>query len=149
MVPRHPGKLRGDHSHDAGGRVQRRTDPPRGRCLRTNARVTGAYDLHFLGSRAITGEPQRYLDERIMTDLYKSGWVNKACFDLIKEAGSTIDPKAKEKLYFRIQEIMNNDLAPQVFLHQTNGFFAFREQRQEFHNASDVHILLRNGGNEI
>ena len=98
----------------------------------TNARLTGGYDLHFLGSRAITGEPQRYLDERIVTDLYKSGWVNKECFDLIKEAGRTIDPKAKEKLYFRIQEIMSNELAPQVFLHQTHGFFAFRNNVKNF-----------------
>ena len=98
----------------------------------TNARITGGYDLHFLGSRAITGEPQRYLEERIVTDLYKSGWVNKECFDLIREAGRTIDPKAKEKLYFRIQEIMSSELAPQVFLHQPPGFFAFRNNVKDF-----------------
>lgn len=98
----------------------------------TNARLTGAFDLHFLGSRAITGEPQRYLDERVVTDLYKSGWVHKECFDLIKEAGRTIDPKAKEKLYFRIQEIMYNEVAPQAFLHQANGFYAYRNNVKNF-----------------
>jgi ABC-type transport system substrate-binding protein len=98
----------------------------------TTARTTGGYDLHFLGSRAITGEPQRYLEERIVKDLYKSGWVNKECFDLITEAGKTIDPKSKEKLYFRIQEIMYNDAGPQIFLHQAHGFYAYRSNVKNF-----------------
>jgi len=98
----------------------------------TNARLTGAFDLHFLGSRAITGEPQRYLDERIVTDLYKSGWVHKETFDLIKEAGRTIDSKAKEKLYFRIQEIMYDEVAPQAFMHQAHGFYAYRNNVKNF-----------------
>jgi ABC-type transport system substrate-binding protein len=98
----------------------------------TTARLSGSFDLHFLGSRAITGEPQRYLDERVVVDLYKSGWVHKECFDLIKEAGRTIDPKKKESLFIRIQEIMYNEVAPQVFLYQLNGFYAYRNNVKNF-----------------
>jgi ABC-type transport system substrate-binding protein len=98
----------------------------------TTARLSGAYDLHYLGSRAITGEPQRYLEERVVSDLYKSGWVNKECFDLIKEAEKTIDLKKKERLYIRIQEIMTNELAPQIFLWQLDSYFAYKSNVKNF-----------------
>jgi ABC-type transport system substrate-binding protein len=98
----------------------------------TNARLSGSYDLHYLSSRATTGEPQRYLDQRVSGDLYKSGWVDKECFDLIKEAGRTIDPKKKESLYLRIQEIMYNGLAPQIFLWQLDSFYAYRNNIKNF-----------------
>lgn len=98
----------------------------------TTARLGGSYDLHYLGSRAITGEPQRYLEERVLGDLYKSGWVNKECFDLIKEAAKTVDLKKKERLYLRIQEIMYNELAPQIFFWQLDSFFAYKSNVKNF-----------------
>ncbi len=98
----------------------------------TDARMSGSYDLHYLSSKATTGEPQRYLEQRVSGDLYKSGWVNKECFDLIKEAGWTIDPKKKESLYLRVQEIMYNELAPQIFLWQLDGFYAYRNNVKNF-----------------
>jgi peptide/nickel transport system substrate-binding protein len=101
----------------------------------TKARKTGDYDLHFLGSRAITGEPQRYLDERVMEDIYKSGWAHDECFNLIKEAGKTIDPKKKSELYTRIQEIMYEEKAPQLYFWQLDNFFAYRN------NVKNVKVL--------
>ncbi|MBW1960253.1 MAG: ABC transporter substrate-binding protein [Deltaproteobacteria bacterium] len=98
----------------------------------TKARKTGDYDLHFLGSRAITGEPQRYLEERVLNDIYKSGWKNNECFDLIRKAGKTIDRAEKEKLYIRIQEIMYNELAPQIYLWQLDNFYAYRNNVKNF-----------------
>ena len=98
----------------------------------TKARKTGDYDLHFLGSRAITGEPQRYLAERVVNDIYKSGWANQECFDLIKEAGRTIDFAEKAKLYVKIQEIMYKELAPQIYFWQLDNFFAYRNNVKNF-----------------
>ena len=98
----------------------------------TKARKSGDYDLHFLGSRAITGEPQRYLAERVVSDIYKSGWKNQECFDLIAEAGKTVDRAKKEKLYTRIQEIMYNESAPQIYFWQLDNFFAYRNNVKNF-----------------
>ena len=98
----------------------------------TKARKSGDYDLHFLGSRAITGEPQRYLDERVRVDIYKSGWANEECFNLITEAGKTVDPKKKEAQYTRIQEIMFQEKAPQIYFWQLENFFAFRKNVENF-----------------
>jgi ABC-type transport system substrate-binding protein len=98
----------------------------------TKARKSGDYDLHFLGSRAITGEPQRYLDERVREDIYQSGWVHTECFRLIQEAGKTVDPTKKERLYIQIQEIMFKEKSPQIYLWQLENFFAYRNNVKHF-----------------
>lgn len=92
----------------------------------TTARTTGDYDVHFLGSRAATGEPQRYLNERVVNDIYKSGWKNEKCFELIKEAQGKTDPEKKSQLYIQIQEIMYKELAPQIYLWQLENYMAYR-----------------------
>jgi peptide/nickel transport system substrate-binding protein len=97
-----------------------------------DARRAGSYDLHYLGSRAMTGDPDRYFAERVVADIYRSGYKSDALFDLIKRGGTTMDPARRQKVYEQVQELMARELAPQVFLYQLPTLYAYRTNVQGF-----------------
>ena len=81
----------------------------------------GNYDLYMTESNAVTGDAQRYLNERIIGDAYKSGWKDKYKDDpalaLMAEAGRTVDPTKREQIYKQIQQQLWNN-PPILYLFQ-------------------------------
>ena len=77
------------------------------------ARDAGNFDLYMTESNAVTGDAQRYLNERIVGDLYKTGWKDKYKDDpaLAKmiEAGRTVDPAKREALYKEVQKGLSDN----------------------------------------
>jgi peptide/nickel transport system substrate-binding protein len=85
------------------------------------ARDAGNYDLYMTESNAVTGDAQRYFVERMVGDVYKSGWKDTFKEDpalaLIAEAGRTVDPAKREAVYKQAQQALWNN-PPIVYLFQ-------------------------------
>jgi len=85
------------------------------------AREAGNWDLYMTESNAVTGDAQRYFNERIIGDVYKSGWKDKYKDDpalaMMIEAGRTVDPVKREQMYKQIQQQLWNN-PPILYLFQ-------------------------------
>lgn len=66
---------------------------------------------------AVTGDPARFLLERVVTDAYKTGYKNQEAFDTIRQATREIDAAKQDLLYKKAQEQMWED-APIVYVYQ-------------------------------
>lgn len=84
---------------------------------RTTRSQAGNFDMAYLGSIAVTGEPARYLLERIVTDAYKTGYRNPAAFEVVNQATRETDPAKQDALYKKFQEMIWED-APIVYIYQ-------------------------------
>ncbi len=78
----------------------------------------GKHDIGYLSSVAVTGDPDRYFQERIVQNVYHAGYKNQAVNDLIAKAGTTIDAKRRQALYEDLQMKMWEDM-PIVYFIQT------------------------------
>ena len=77
----------------------------------------GKYDVGYLSSVAVTGDPDRYFNERIVRDAYSMKYVNPEIKKMIETAATTIDPAKRQQQYEDIQLKMWDDM-PIVYLHQ-------------------------------
>jgi peptide/nickel transport system substrate-binding protein len=84
---------------------------------RADMTASGTFDMAYLGSIAVTGDPARYLLERVVTDAYKTGYRNQAAFDAIIGATKETDPAKQDALYKKAQELMWAE-APIVYVYQ-------------------------------
>jgi peptide/nickel transport system substrate-binding protein len=84
---------------------------------RADMTSSGNFDMAYLGSIAVTGDPARYLLERLVTDAYKTGYRNQAAFDAIVGAAKEIDPAKQDALYKKAQDLMWEE-APIVYVYQ-------------------------------
>ncbi len=78
----------------------------------------GKHEIGYLSSVAVTGDPDRYFQERIVQNVYRAGYKNQTVLDLIQKAATTIDEKQRQALYEDIQMKMWNDM-PIVYLLQS------------------------------
>lgn len=78
----------------------------------------GKHEIGYLSSVAVTGDPDRYFQERIVQDVYRTGYKNQAVNDLIAMAATTIDEKKRQAIYEEIQTKMWEDM-PIVYLTQS------------------------------
>lgn len=84
---------------------------------RTSRSQAGTFDMAYLGSIAVTGEPARFLVERIVTDAYKTGYKNPAAFELVTKATAEADTAKQDALFKQFQEMIWED-APIVYIYQ-------------------------------
>jgi ABC-type transport system substrate-binding protein len=78
----------------------------------------GKYAIAFSSSVAMTGDPDRYFRERIIGDMWKTGYSPAPINQLIERAGATIDERKRQALYEEIQQKMWEDM-PVIYLQQT------------------------------
>ncbi|MFN8525577.1 MAG: ABC transporter substrate-binding protein [Chloroflexota bacterium] len=91
----------------------------------------GKYQMGMLSSIAVTGDADRYMQERIVQDINKSGYKDDRVIPLIKQAASETDNAKRTALYEQIQEIMWEG-PPVIYLYQIDWTYAARKAVQGF-----------------
>lgn len=71
------------------------------------ARFSGNYDFFITDSNVVTGDPQRYFNERVLGDPYKAGWAEsykgEPALEMLREAGRTLEASKRDDLYKKVQ----------------------------------------------
>lgn len=91
----------------------------------------GNYQMGLLASIAVTGDADRYFKERMVQDVYQSGYQNEEVNELIRQAGAETDPAQRQALYEQVQEIMWEG-PPVIYLYQINWLYAAQEGVEGF-----------------
>lgn len=107
------------------------------------ARNAGNYELLYVSSIAVTHEGMRFLQERILNDVYKSGYSNPEFTVLMEELLETIDPAKQQVLFEQIQE-QQYGAAPHIYLYYPPHIYAIRSDIQGFEGGPDRSIRLWN-----
>lgn len=96
-----------------------------------NSFIEGDYEVGYAGSIAVTGDPDRYLQERVVGDLYHTKFGDEEAKNVIRQAAQTIDSAERQALYeqaaLRIWEA-----PPFIYLHQINWNYAARSNVTKF-----------------
>jgi peptide/nickel transport system substrate-binding protein len=96
-----------------------------------NSFNAGQYEVGYGGSIAVTGDPDRYLQERIVGDLYHVKFGDEEAKNLIKQAATVVDSAKRQDLYeqaaLRIWEA-----PPFIYLHQINWNYGARSKVKTF-----------------
>ncbi len=82
-----------------------------------NSFIDGKYEVGYAGSIAVTGDPDRYLQERVVGDLYHTKFADDQARDLIKQAASVNDRDQRQSLYEQAA-VRIWDQPPFIYLHQ-------------------------------
>jgi ABC-type transport system substrate-binding protein len=93
--------------------------------------IDGDYEIGYAGSIAVTGDPDRYLQERVVGDLYHTGFADEEAKNLIKQAGSTIPTEERQALYEQAAVKIWN-APPFIYLHQINWNYAAKSSVTNF-----------------
>ncbi|MCC7370940.1 MAG: ABC transporter substrate-binding protein [Chloroflexi bacterium] len=91
----------------------------------------GQYQMGMLSSIAVTGDADRYMQERLVQDINKSGYKDEKVVSLIKQAASETDSARRQALYEEIQDIMWQG-PPVIYLYQIDWTYAARKTVQGF-----------------
>jgi len=96
-----------------------------------NGYLEGQYQMGMLSSIAVTGDADRYLQERMVGDIYKSGYKDEQLNGLIKQAAGETDNTRRQTLYEQVQDIMWQG-PPVIYLYQIDWTYAARKTVQGF-----------------
>ncbi len=91
----------------------------------------GKYEVGYSGSIAVTGDPDRYLQERIVGDLYHVKFGDEAVKQQIRDAATTIDTAKRQALYEQAAAGIWQ-APPFIYLHQINWNYAARAKVKTF-----------------
>ncbi len=105
---------------------------------------SGNYDLAYLSSIAVTGDPSRFFIQRILDDFHKTGYRSERAFDLIRRAARETDQAKQGALYKELQAVLKQDL-PHMYLFQDEWLYGFRKGIQNFkprsHRLKDFYMV--------
>ncbi|MCL4534213.1 MAG: ABC transporter substrate-binding protein [Bacteroidetes bacterium] len=90
----------------------------------TAARGAGSYNIYVTG--AATWDPDQIMDQRIRSDVFKSGWVNQQVFDLILQGQTTVDQTKRAKIYQDAQDILYKE-GPMIWLYQMEAIYGVKK----------------------
>ena len=79
----------------------------------------------------MTGDPDRYLQERIVGDLYHVKFGDEEAKNLIRQAAQVVDPAKRQELYEQAA-IRIWQAPPFIYLHQINWNYAARARVKTF-----------------
>jgi peptide/nickel transport system substrate-binding protein len=96
-----------------------------------NSFIAGQYEIGYAGSIAVTGDPDRYLQERVVGDLYHTKFADDEARSLIRQAASVTDPAQRQALYEQAA-IRVWDQPPFIYLHQIDWNYAARSKLKTF-----------------
>jgi len=91
----------------------------------------GKYEVGYAGSIAVTGDPDRYLQERVVGDLYHTKFADETVKQQIRDAATTIDPAKRQVLYEQAAAGIWQ-APPFIYLHQINWNYAAGKKVKKF-----------------
>jgi ABC-type transport system substrate-binding protein len=91
----------------------------------------GQYQMGMLSSIAVTGDADRYMQERLVQDINKSGYKDEKVISLIKQAAGETDTAKRQTVYEDIQDIMWQG-PPVIYLYQIDWTYAAKKTVQGF-----------------
>lgn len=91
----------------------------------------GKYEVGYAGSIAVTGDPDRYLQERVVGDLYHTKFADETVRQQIRDAATTIDPAKRQALYEQAAAGIWK-APPFIYLHQINWNYAASTKVKKF-----------------
>ncbi len=91
----------------------------------------GKYQMGMLSSIAVTGDADRYLQERMVQDIYKSGYQDPEVNSLIKQAAGETDTTKRQALYEQVQARMWEG-PPVIYLYQIDWTYAAKKGVNDF-----------------
>ncbi|HWQ78007.1 MAG TPA: ABC transporter substrate-binding protein [Anaerovoracaceae bacterium] len=83
----------------------------------TDRRAGGQYDIYYTGCAHVGGDPILYLNQRIVSDTMKSGYVNKDLNDKILKVITQTDLVERDKQLEEIFQIITDENAPHLFVY--------------------------------
>lgn len=86
----------------------------------------GKYQMGMLSSIAVTGDADRYFQERLVQDVYKTGYHDEQVIALIKQAASETDTAKRQTLYEQVQDLMWQG-PPVIYLYQIDWTYAAKK----------------------
>ena len=86
----------------------------------------GKYQMGMLSSIAVTGDADRYFEERMVQDAYKSGYHDDQVISLIKQAAGETDIAKRQAEYEQVQDIMWQ-APPVIYLYQIDWTYAAKK----------------------
>jgi ABC-type transport system substrate-binding protein len=93
--------------------------------------IDGDYEVGYAGRIAVTGDPDRYLQERVVGDLYHTGFADEEAKSLIQQAAQTIDQARRQELYEQAS-LKIWQAPPFIYLHQINWNYGARANVTKF-----------------
>jgi len=91
----------------------------------------GKYQMGMLSSIAVTGDADRYFQERMVQDAYKSGYHDDQVISLIKQASGETDNAKRQALYEQVQDLMWQG-PPVIYLYQVDWTYAAKKSVNGF-----------------
>lgn len=91
----------------------------------------GKYQMGMLSSIAVTGDADRYFQERMVQDAYKSGYHDDQVISLIKQAAGETDTPKRQALYEQVQDLMWQG-PPVIYLYQVDWTYAGKKSVNGF-----------------
>jgi len=91
----------------------------------------GNYQMGMLSSIAVTGDADRYFQERLVQDIQKTGYKDDKVISLIKQAAGETDTAKRQILYEEVQDIVWQG-PPVIYLYQIDWTYAARKNVQGF-----------------
>ena len=79
----------------------------------------------------MTGDPDRYLQERIVGDLYHTKFGDEEAKNAIRLAATVVDPAKRQELYEQAA-VRIWEAPPFIYLHQINWNYAARSKVKSF-----------------
>ncbi|MEX2536968.1 MAG: ABC transporter substrate-binding protein [Trueperaceae bacterium] len=106
-------------------------------------RNAGNYELLYVSSIAVTHEGMRFLQERILEDVYNTGYENEEFTALMEELLTTIEPERQQELFEEVQELLYG-AAPHIYLYYPPHIYAVRSEVENFVGGPDRSLRLWN-----
>ena len=104
-------------------------------------RNSGNYQILYISSIAVTHEGMRFLQERILNDVHKSGYQNEQFSTMMNELLQTVDAAKQQTLFEDIQEMLYGKL-PHVYLYYPPHIYAIRDSIKDFEGGPDRSLHL-------
>jgi peptide/nickel transport system substrate-binding protein len=96
------------------------------------ARGAGNYDLYLTGGSSIAGDPDFLMVQRVVQDVFKSGFKDQQTLDLIQRARDTADRNERTTFYKQAQQRMNDLAAPFIWVFQMENVQAVSGRVENF-----------------
>jgi ABC-type transport system substrate-binding protein len=106
----------------------------------------GKYQMGMLSSIAVTGDADRYFQERMVQDVYKTGYHDDQVTALIKQAASETDTAKRQTLYEQVQDLMWQG-PPVIYLYQIDWTYAAKKSVNGFNWMPNRIFSLSTAGN--
>jgi peptide/nickel transport system substrate-binding protein len=104
-------------------------------------RGEGNYDILYISSIAVTQEGMRFLTERILDDVHRSGYQDDEFERLMADLLASVDPTEQQALFEAVQEHLYLG-PPHVYIYHPPAIYAVRTEVVDFQARPDRSLYL-------